>query len=269
MKLRMVDPNTIKIPEERVTARMSQETAEQFENSIREIGIDEPIKVFEVDGELYLSDGLHRVVAAIHAKIPKVPVTVRPGTMIDVVANNLMSGHLRGKHPVSEMRRSINTLYRDYQLTIEDIVKKTGLTQAYVEKLLIVSELTPLVLEALDNDQIGIGQAFALTKIKSPSQQEVVFQQLQTYHWTVKALEDYIEMVLAEPAPAPPVTGPIEPAPRALVPCQFCKQKFEPERLASVIVCQGCSHIMYEAIAVARAAGETTPAPGPGAGPPQ
>ncbi len=259
MKLRMVDPNTIKIPELRVTARMSQETTEQFKHSITAEGIEDPIKCFEVDGELILSDGLHRLMEAIGQKIPKVPVTVKVGTMPDVIANNLASGHLRGKHPVSEMRRSIEALDKEYHLSIEEIVEKTHLTQAYVEKLMVLNELTPLILEALDNDQIGIGQAECLTRIKDPAVQETVFNQLLTYHWRLPQLLDYIRMVLETPSQttAPPVVT--EPAGPAKVRCQYCHGEYVPEQLASVIVCLQCSHIMFEAIAMARAAAQEDP----------
>ncbi len=104
MKLRRVDPKTIMIPEERVTARMDEEKAAQFDESVKTLGIDEPIRVFEVNGELWLSDGLHRLIAAINNKIDRVDVLVKPGTERDVLFHKLRSGHLRGNHRVSQMR---------------------------------------------------------------------------------------------------------------------------------------------------------------------
>ncbi len=252
MKLRRVDPNTIKVPDERVTARMDEEKTEQFDESVKALGIDEPIRCFEVEGELWLSDGLHRLVAAINNKIDRVDVLVKPGTERDVLFHNLRSGHLRGKHPVSEMRRQIERAYKEFSIGIEDIVKETGLSQDYVEKLLNVSELTPMCLEALDDERIGVGIAYELFKIKDPVGQEVALSYIMGNHWKLPQVKDYVHQVLAikqQKVEAPVVT---EPPPPATVQCAFCHDEHLPNEVASMLVCVPCQGIMYESTALAR-----------------
>ncbi|MBA7592473.1 hypothetical protein ES708_34657 [subsurface metagenome] len=96
------------------------------------------------------------------------------------------------------------------------------MTRDYVEKLQLISELTPACREALDQGKIGIGQAAALTKLKDPVRQETVLHQLLLYHWTTKELEEYIKDVLKlseerEAAPAEQVERvPFRPK------CVFC-----------------------------------------------
>ncbi len=252
MKLRRVDPKTIKVPEERVTARMDEEKQAQFEASVKAIGIDEPIRCFEVDGELYLSDGLHRLVMAINSKMDRVDVLVKPGTMRDVLFHNLRSGHLRGKHPVSEMRKQIDKAYKEFNIGIEDIVKESGLTRDYVEKLLVISELTPMCLEALDEERIGVGHAFELTKSKSPDQQEVFLQMCIANRWKLAQLKDFMRQTQAieeQRGQAPIVT---EQQPTSTVACRFCQGQYLPQDVASLIICQSCQGIMFESIAIAR-----------------
>ncbi len=257
-KLRRVDPKIIKVPEERVTARMDPEKAAQFENSIKAIGIDEPINVFEVEGELWLSDGLHRLVAAINSGIERVDVLVKPGTARDVLFHNLRSGHLRGKHPVSEMRRQIERAYKEFNIGIEDIVKETGLSQDYIERLLVISKLTPMVLEALDEERIGVGIAFELTKSRSPDQQEVFLQMILANKWSLAAFKEFaaathnIEDQRAAPQPGPAYDA--TPRPPETVGCSFCQGQFPPGQVASLIMCHGCQSIMYEAAAAGRRA---------------
>jgi ParB-like chromosome segregation protein Spo0J len=259
-KLKSVDPKIIKIPEERVTARMDAEKAEQFESSIKSLGIEEPINVYEVDGELWLSDGLHRLVAAIQNDIPKVDVLVKPGTERDVLFHNLRSGHLRGKHPVSEMRRQIERAYQEYNIGIEDIVKETGLSQAYVEKLLVISKLTPMCLDALDEERIGIGHAFELTKSRGPDQQEIFLQMVLANRWTVGQLKEFMVQTREiedererGTAGMPPAVAPVAPA---TVACRFCGEEHYPQDLASIIMCHSCQGIMFEAIAAGRRAAQ-------------
>jgi len=252
MKLRRVDVSTIKVPEERVTARMDEEKSAQFDASVKAIGIDEPIRCFEVDGELYLSDGLHRLVAAIQNKIDRVDVLVKPGTMRDVLFHNLRSGHLRGKHPVSEMRKQIEKAYSEFNIGIDDIVKESGLTRDYVEKLLIISELTPMCLEALDDERIGVGIASELVKIKDPVGQEVALSYILSNHWKVQQTREYVAQVLIaiQQREQPPVEVTKQPAPT--VKCGFCGEEHTPMELASILCCHVCQGIMYESIALAR-----------------
>lgn len=252
MKLRRVDPHKIRIPEVRVTARMSEETAEQFKSSVKEVGIDEPIKVFDVEGELWLSDGLHRLQEAKANNLELVDVTVRAGTMVDVLANNLMSGHLRGKHPISEMRRVISELYNTHKVDIEEIVKRTGFTREYTENLLLVSELTPLVLAALDDERVGLTAALLLAKFKDPEEQEKHYWMLVNYHMSLDTFRGYLKDYAAlqvPPAPTPTPTAPREPTKIA---CAYCGDLHLPEELASVITCKACAGILYQATAQAK-----------------
>ncbi len=253
MKLKRVNPELIKVPEVRVTARMDEEKAEQFKASVAAAGIDEPIKVFEVDGELILSDGLHRLLEAIHNKMPLVDVYVRPGTMEDVLCNNLMSGHLRGTHPVSEMVRSIEVLWKEYNLDSEKIAAKTGMTRDYVEKLQLISELTPMGRAALDEGRIKyLGHALALIKIKDPVIQETVLGQLFMYNWSVRELEQHVANVLAIPPREPTAPG-TEPPPPPEIKCHFCRQITEIANIANPNVCTECAGILLMSIAAARA----------------
>ena len=252
MKLRRVDPTKIHVPETRVTARMDEETTEAFRTSVETLGIDEPIKVFAVEGELWLSDGLHRLKEALRLKMPLVDVTVRPGTMIDVLCNNLMSGHLRGKHPVTEMVKAIGELYTIHKIGIEEIVKRTGLTQAYVERLIKISTLTPLILAGLDEGLIGVGQASALTRIADPVTQESVYHTVKQYRFRGKELDGFITDVLANQAGPVVITGPIPPAPPVLVRCEYCGAQGRPGEIANPNTCAACSLSMRQSIAMAR-----------------
>ena len=252
MKLRRVDPKSIMIPEVRVTARFDEEKLAMFKESIKTTGQITPIICCQVDGNLVLVDGLHRLNEAIQNKVEKIDVAVTDGDMVDVLTKNIFLDHLRGKTPVSEMRKVIEALYKEYSLSIEDIVKRTGLTQDYVEKLLKISELTPMCLEALDEERIGVGQAFELLKAKSPDQQEVFLQMCLADNWKLPKLKEFIKQTLAiaqQREEAPVATERQGPA---TVGCTFCNEEYPPDQVASVIVCHSCQAIMYEAIALAR-----------------
>jgi ParB family chromosome partitioning protein len=252
MKLRRVDPNKIKVPEVRVTARFDEETWRQFQESIRRMGPVSPVICCEVEGELVLVDGLHRLVEAINSKTGNIDVAVMPGDMVDVLTRNLFLDHLRGKTPVSEMVKVIAALWKEFGLDSEQIAAKTGMTRDYVEKLQLISELTPLCLEALDEGRITVGHAFAITKLKDPIRQDTVLAQLELYHWKVKELEAYIKSVLEVVEAQEQEAVPAEARPPVKVKCVYCHDEFDPSEVACPITCRGCSGIMFASMAQAR-----------------
>lgn len=253
MKLRRVKPDNIKIPEIRVTARFDDETWAEFQASIKEIGAIAPIICCLVDEEFVLIDGLHRLMEAQRNGTATVDVAVIEGDMVDVLTKNLFLDHMRGKTPVSEMVDVIESLWKEYGLDSEKIAARTGMTRDYVEKLQLLSGLTPLCREALDQGKIGVGHAVALTKIKDPVRQETVLHQQELYRWTVKELDAYIKEVLALVETREEIRTEAEARPPVKVKCFYCGQGFDPAEVASPITCRYCSGTLLASIAQARA----------------
>lgn len=254
MKLKKVVPGKIKIPEVRVTSEWDPETYQQFQEVYKQMGQAAAITCVEVEGELVLVDGYHRLMEAMKNNWQTIDVVVQDGDMTDVLTRNLLVDHLRGKHPPSQMRKVVSSLFEEYKLTIEDICKKTGLKQAYVENLLLISQLTPFCLKQLDEGRVGIGHAAALVKLKNPIQQETVMQQQLLYHWTVKELEAHVQDViqLLQQQPAQQPGTPVQERQVVKVKCRYCGDEYDPSELAAVITCQSCSGVMFSAIAAGR-----------------
>lgn len=250
--LRKIDPTKVMIPDVRVTARFDQESLEQFKESVKTTGIDEPIKCYEVDGQLILSDGLHRLQQALALKMEHIDAYVRPGTMEEVLCNNLMSGHLRGKHPVSEMVKVIGSLWKEYQWDSEKIAAKTGLTRDYVERLQLISELTPMCQEALDQQLIKIGHANELTRLKDPVKQETVLHQIITFQLTVQSTKELVTEVLRIVDTPPGQAPPLPPPAPVKIRCAYCGQDYELGQVANPNTCQQCSFVLSQSIALAR-----------------
>lgn len=253
MKLRKLDPRTIMIPETRVTARFDEETMAMFKKSIADAGQVAPIICIIVDGAPVLVDGLHRLQEAVANKRPTIDVAIMEGDMVDVLTKNIYLDHLRGKTPVSEMANVIETLWKEYQLDSEKIAEKTGMSRDYIEKLMSLTQLSPLIRAALDQETIKVGHGYELTRIKDPGKQEAVFHQLVMYRWNVKELGTYIDEVLkiVEAPPAPP--GPGEPPAPRRIKCVYCGQEKEVTEIANPNTCRECSFIMFQSIAAARA----------------
>jgi ParB/RepB/Spo0J family partition protein len=241
MKLRRVDPNTIKVPETRVTAQFDEELLAMFKASIREVGQTSPILCCQVDSDLILVDGLHRLMEAITNKTPRIDVNIFDGDMVDVLTKNIFVDHLRGKTPPSEMVKVIEALWKEFDLDSEQIAKRTGLSRDYVEKLQLISQLTPYCKAALDEGRIGVGHAAALTKIKDPARQETILGQVELYHWTVKATDDFVREVNRIVNKPEEVKAPGEALPPPKIKCRFCDIEYDITQISNPNLCTSCA----------------------------
>jgi len=243
-----VDPRKIVVPETRVTAQFDEELYEQFKTSLKEVGQMAPPIVYKVGDDLVLSDGLHRVQEAIENGVAAIDVAVLEGTMIDVLTTNVFVDHLRGKTPVSQMVKVIKTLSTEFNLDVEQIQEKTGLTRNYIEKLILISGASLVVQDALDQGIIGVGHAFQLSRLPFAIQQEELIAKHQVYRLSVKELEGFISSVLREMegmAEAPAEAAPGEPRPAPGYHCEGCKEEIEPRFLRPVMLCPNCFGSVY------------------------
>lgn len=268
MKLRRIDPKTIKWPEVRVTAQFDADLYAQFKESIKSVGQIAPIICYQVGEEIVGCDGKHRCDEAIMNGEGAVDVVLIPGDEVDVLTKNIFLDHLRGKTPVSQMVRVISSLYKDYGLDPNQIKEKTGLTREYIEKLIKIGFASPSVQEALDQGVIGVGHAFELSRLPHPIQQEEIIAKHQVWRFSIPELKEQIDAVLAEmqkldkEAPLPP---PTEPATPRKYYCEGCKQEAEPRYLRPVMLCPDCFGSVWRLAKAAAApkvdAGEETPTP--------
>jgi len=256
MKLVKVRPDRIKVPETRVTARFDPEMWEMFQSSVKEAGVVAPIICCEIEGELVLVDGLHRLAEAMRNRVPQLDVAIIEGTMVDVLTKNLFLDHMRGKTPVSEMVKVIGSLWKEFQLSSEQIAAKTGMTRDYVEKLQKISELTPAARESLDEGRIGVGHAAALTKISDPIRQETVLRQQELYRWQVKELEAFIKDVLEMVEAQAEAHEVAEERPPIKLKCYYCRGEYDPSEISNPNTCIECAGALITAIAQARAEAE-------------
>lgn len=243
MKLRSINPKEIKVPELRVTAQFDEELYQQFKDSIKTIGQITPPICYEIEGELVLCDGFHRLQEAIANGESTVKVVVIPGDMADVLTKNIFLDHLRGKTPVSQMIKVIKTLYQEYHLDSDQIKEKTGLTRDYIEKLIRISTASPVVQEALDQGVIGIGHAFELSRLPYAIQQEEVIAKHQVWRFTVRELQEQVDAILQQMElikQAPPQAPPTEPRKPPQYSCEGCHQIVESRYLRPVMLCPNC-----------------------------
>ncbi len=274
MKLRKVDPRKIVIPKIRVTSRFDDDTLKMLHDSMATAGLVAPIICCEIDDpespvtefqkpdgtkimghkerKITLVDGKHRLDEAISLNMPLVDVAVVEGDMVDVLTRNLFMDHIRGVHPPSEMVAVVEELTKTYGLGSDDIVKKTGMTREHVESLMLISELTPMLRAALDEQPRLFSIMVQLTRLKDPIRQEEVFGNIMAFGMKVQQAKGYVTETLACMQPPGPPKAPAPPPPPMTFKCAYCDGQFLADQIANPFTCRACSGAMFASMAEVR-----------------
>jgi ParB-like chromosome segregation protein Spo0J len=247
MRLRSVKPGDIKVPDIRVTSRFDSEALDEFKQSVKALGVLDPPLCMEVEGDLWVVDGLHRIIEAINNRVPHIQVYVMEGAAAkDVLLKNIAMLN-RGKSPASELAKAFEELQREHHMDTGDIATQAGISRDRVEKLIWIGRAGPAILEALDQELINVGHAFAIARIPDPEVQKTVLAQQLMYRWKVADLEEHIRNVLdikrqLVESPPPPA-----PAAKPLFKCSYCGQEYEASMVQNPNTCAACAGILIQA----------------------
>ncbi len=244
MKLRQVAIDKIKIPETRVTSYFSAEVYQEFSNSIKAAGIMEPIICVEVGEDLYLVDGKNRLVQAKEKGDKTVPVAVMPGTEADIYLQNLFLNVMRGKPKVREMREVIGKLYQEYQMGVDSISSKTGLSEAFINDLLVISGLPDEIVAAFDEERLAKGKALAIAKLPTPELQVRLFYMIDGRNIAVADVVDIAAQMVTLVGTPPPPPAPVIPEAERVLACDMCHIEKEIRWLKSVFLCSECESLL-------------------------
>ena len=244
MKLRNVRPHDIVVPEVRVTAHWEQDLFQMFKDSVKEVGMIEPPLCMEMDGRLTLVDGTHRLDEALAQGLKLIPVVVVEGSPDDLYFYNLAQSRLRGKVKASNMVQVIFHLWKERGIDIDEIRRRTGFSQDYIEKLLTIGEASPEVKQALDEEEIGVGVAYAISRCQDIDLQNNVLAQWRLFRWTIPQTEQFIRDVYRAKEEADEVRpAPVPSQPRTVA-CHYCGEEHDLAHIANPSICPTCSGLL-------------------------
>ena len=170
------------------------ETLQDLANSIRELGIIQPITLRKVEGDKYqIIAGERRWRASQLAGLTKVPayiVTVEDqGVMEMALVENIQREDLNA----IEIALAYQHLAETTGMTQAKISERVGKSRAAVTNYLRLLKLPAQVQIALKNHEIEMGHARALLSIESPSQQIKLFKEVQLNQLSVRKVEEMVQ----------------------------------------------------------------------------
>lgn len=175
--------------------------------SIRQIGVLQPILVRQTDDGYELIAGERRWRAAQRAGLASVPAIVRAaddlGSMEQALVENL---HRQDLTPLEEAA-AYNQLLEDFELTHEQVAERVGKSRAAVTNTLRLLGLPPGVQRLLTDGRLSAGHARALLGTPDRARQEALAQQAVDEGWTVRAVENAIRGATESDDPSPEDTS--------------------------------------------------------------
>ncbi len=184
----------------------SEESLEELAASIAEVGLLQPIVVYEDEEAGYtLLAGERRLRASRLAGLASIPAIVRPTAsderrLSDALVENVQRESLR---PLEEAA-AYQELVDDFGLTHEQVAQRVGKSRTTITNSLRLLTLPASVQGLVDRGELAAGHARALVGLEDKAYVEHVAKQAATEGWSVRQVEEAARQRRGEPDGSPP-----------------------------------------------------------------
>jgi len=149
----------------------AEETLQELASSIKEHGVLQPVLVRPVGKYYEIVAGERRWRAAAMAGLATIPVLVKEMEDIEAAEISLVENLQREDLSAVEEARAYKSLIEQYNYTQEQVSARVGKSRAYVANTIRLLNLSPEIIQMIDQKQISPGHARALLAIRSGREQ--------------------------------------------------------------------------------------------------
>lgn len=173
-----------------------QEALEELAESIRQIGIIQPITLREMeDGTYQIIAGERRWRASQMAGLKEVPAYIRTADDEKMMQMALVENIQREDLNAIEIALAYQNLIEQYNLTQDALSEKVGKKRATVANYLRLLKLPAPVQMALQKREMDQGHARALLGLQQPSLQVKLFNEIQQRGYSVRQVEEMVKHI--------------------------------------------------------------------------
>ena len=191
------------VPLDRIKANPNQprrdftpETLQELADSIREIGIVQPITLRQMeDGFYQIIAGERRWRASQMAGLRSIPAYIRTADDENMMQMALVENIQREDLNAIEIALAYQKLIDNYELTQDQLSEKVGKKRTTIANYLRLLKLPAPVQMALQNKQIDQGHARALLGLADPTLQIKLFTEIQANGYSVRQVEEMVKAI--------------------------------------------------------------------------
>jgi len=166
----------------------------ELANSIREIGIIQPITLRQVDDNRFqIIAGERRWRASQIAGLKAIPAYIRTIKDENVMEMALVENIQREDLNAIEIALAYEHLITNTGMTQEKVSERVGKSRTAIANYLRLLKLPAQVQMALQNKEIDMGHARALLAVDSPSLQVKLFKEIQKNGYSVRKVEEMVQ----------------------------------------------------------------------------
>jgi len=167
-----------------------EEELASLAESIREVGILQPVLVRETDDGYELIAGERRWRAARRVGLQNIPALVRDTDDASALEHALVENVHRSDLNVLEEAAAYQQLIEDFGLTHEEVAIRVGRSRTSVTNTLRLLQLPPTVQRLVRDKSLTMGHARALLGTPDRALQEQLAKRIVTEGLSVRAVED-------------------------------------------------------------------------------
>jgi ParB family chromosome partitioning protein len=211
--LRDVPTGSIEPNPHQPRVHFDEDSLKELANSIKEIGILQPLLVREVGpGKYQLIAGERRWRAAQRAKLAEVPVVVREIDQLGSVEQALVENlHRQDLTPLEEAS-AYQQLADDFSFTHEQVAKRVGKSRAAITNATRLLTLPAAIQGYLADGRLSASHARALLGCSAPKEMEKLAALAVTDGWSVRQTEEAVREGVRGATPSEPKTSPAGPS---------------------------------------------------------
>jgi ParB family chromosome partitioning protein len=156
----LIDP-----PAASIRQHMPELLIDELAESIRAVGLIEPMVVEELEGRFRIIAGHRRYVALKRAGITVAPVVVRSPSDVSTEAVQTHENLIRQDMTPAEEARLVGRLYDELEHDVDRVAGKLRMSIGFVNDRLELLRGDPEILDAIDREDIGLGVGQVLQTI--------------------------------------------------------------------------------------------------------
>lgn len=170
------------------------DTLQELANSIRQIGLVQPITLRDMgDGTYVIIAGERRWRACQRVGLTTIPAYIRTVDDENMMEMALVENIQREDLTAIEVALAYQSLIEQYSLTQDKLSERVGKNRATIANYLRLLKLPASVQVALRKREIDMGHARALLALSDPTAQLKVFAEMKEGHMSVRQIEDMVK----------------------------------------------------------------------------
>lgn len=171
--------------------KFEAEALEELAQSIRELGIIQPVSVRKMGYDNYqLISGERRFRASQMAGLTRIPAYIRVANDQSMLEMALVENIQRAELDAMEVAFSYQRLIEECNLTQEELSKRVGKKRSTITNYLRLIKLPAIIQDGIRNNKISMGHARSLIGVENPETQIKLYEQIIEETLSVRKVEE-------------------------------------------------------------------------------